>query len=206
MSAVVSHKTKIEDEKIDVEAISSADEGEEHVHDENCKHSTGSRIISRKERAARKEISKAANLKPMPHIKRVTFKRHNGPVFAISNAEVYFDTTSGSYIVYGQPMVETGGFGAQAAAAQRMAAEQSAAASAPGFYDNTNLGAGKVTVQDDEEAEGEEAVDAEVDATGLDEKDISIVMDQANVSRAKAIKALRANNNDIVNTIMELTM
>merc|ERR1712126_746517 len=33
-----------------------------------------------------------------------------------------------------------------------------------------------------------------------------LVMSQANVSRSKAIKALKNNTNDIVNAIMELTM
>lgn len=46
----------------------------------------------------------------------------------------------------------------------------------------------------------------DVDETGVDEKDIDLVMNQANTSRAKAIKALKNHNNDIVNAIMELTM
>ena len=33
-------------------------------------------------------------------------------------------------------------------------------------------------------------------------KDIELVMSQANVSRAKAVRALKNNNNDIVNAIM----
>ena len=53
----------------------------------------------------------------------------------------------------------------------------------------------------EEEEEGEE-----VDASGVEEKDVELVMSQANVSKAKAVKALKNNDNDIVNTIMELTM
>lgn len=48
--------------------------------------------------------------------------------------------------------------------------------------------------------------DDEVDASGIEPKDIEIVMGQANVSRSKAIKALKASDNDIVNAIMDLTM
>ena len=48
--------------------------------------------------------------------------------------------------------------------------------------------------------------DAEVDASGVEDKDIELVMSQANVSRSKAVKALKNNANDIVNAIMELTM
>ena len=46
----------------------------------------------------------------------------------------------------------------------------------------------------------------QVDATGVEEKDVELVMSQANVSKAKAVKALKNNANDIVNAIMELTM
>ena len=48
--------------------------------------------------------------------------------------------------------------------------------------------------------------DGEVDASGVEDKDIELVMSQANVSRSKAVKALKNNANDIVNAIMELTM
>lgn len=37
---------------------------------------------------------------------------------------------------------------------------------------------------------------------GVEVKDIELVMSQANVSRAKAVRALKNNNNDIVNAIM----
>ena len=55
---------------------------------------------------------------------------------------------------------------------------------------------------DDDKTEDE----GEVDETGVEAKDIESVMSQASVSRAKAVKALKSNDNDIVNAIMELTM
>ena len=57
----------------------------------------------------------------------------------------------------------------------------------------------------DEEG-GDEEKDGDVDETGVDSNNIELVMSQANVSRGKAVKALKANDNDIVNSIMELTM
>lgn len=42
----------------------------------------------------------------------------------------------------------------------------------------------------------------QVDETGLELRDIELVMAQANVSRAKAVRALRDNQSDIVNAIM----
>ena len=41
---------------------------------------------------------------------------------------------------------------------------------------------------------------------GVEAKDIELVMSQAGCTRAKAVAALKANDNDIVNAIMELTM
>lgn len=58
---------------------------------------------------------------------------------------------------------------------------------------------------------GSKAVDAapagleeegEVDETGVEAKDIELVMSQAGCTRAKAVAALKKNDNDIVNAIM----
>lgn len=57
------------------------------------------------------------------------------------------------------------------------------------------------TKKDEDEEEGEE-----VDDSGLEAKDIELVMAQANVSRNKAVKALKENGNDIVNSIMALSI
>lgn len=45
----------------------------------------------------------------------------------------------------------------------------------------------------------------EVDETGLDRSDIELVMNQAGCSRGAAVRALKANCNDLVNSIMSLT-
>ncbi|XP_004296111.1 PREDICTED: FH protein interacting protein FIP2-like [Fragaria vesca subsp. vesca] len=43
------------------------------------------------------------------------------------------------------------------------------------------------------------------DETGVDPRDIDLVMTQAEVSRSKAVKALKTHNGDIISAIMELT-
>ena len=48
--------------------------------------------------------------------------------------------------------------------------------------------------------------DESVDETGVDAKDIELVMNQAVCTRAKAIQALKNNDGDIVNAIMELSI
>lgn len=42
----------------------------------------------------------------------------------------------------------------------------------------------------------------QMDEGDVEEKDIELVMQQANISRAKAVRALKNNKNDIVNAIM----
>ena len=50
------------------------------------------------------------------------------------------------------------------------------------------------------------ADDGDADETGVEAKDIELVMSQASCTRPKAVAALKANDGDIVNAIMELTM
>merc|ERR1711918_50780 len=54
-----------------------------------------------------------------------------------------------------------------------------------------------------EAVDGDDEVDE--DAGDLDENDIELVVKQACVSKAKAIKALKQNDNDVVNAIMALS-
>jgi len=51
----------------------------------------------------------------------------------------------------------------------------------------------------------EEMEDGEVDETGIEPKDIELVMSQVGCSRPKAVAALKANSNDIVEAIMQLS-
>lgn len=52
----------------------------------------------------------------------------------------------------------------------------------------------------------EEEEEGDVDESGVEPKDIELVMTQASVSRSKAVKALKKAEGDIVSAIMELTM
>lgn len=51
----------------------------------------------------------------------------------------------------------------------------------------------------------DEEEEEEVDETGVEPRDIDLVMTQAGVSRNKAVKALKTSDGDIVSAIMELT-
>ncbi|KAG5446146.1 Nascent polypeptide-associated complex subunit alpha [Clonorchis sinensis] len=156
---------------------------------------------SRSEKKARKAMSKLG-LKPIPGICRVTIRKAKTIMFVISQAEVYKSSASDTYIIFGEAKVEDMSAQAQIAAAEKLRSQAMA---------GSGLGASGVLSKDaggsitktaiPEESEDEE----EPDATGLGEKDIELIMQQASVSRGKAIKALRENNNDMVNAIMSLT-
>lgn len=181
----------------------------EHVHGPNCSHGHdeheetqnihGRMILNRNEKKARAELLKLG-LKPITGIHRVTFVRGK-TIFAISEPEVYKNPSSDSYIVFGEARVEDPGFQAQMAAAQRMVQQATAqAAQNQGKEAASTTAASAPVAPDQDDEEDEES------AEGLNESDIKIVMDQANVSRSKAIKALKEHDNDVVNTIMDLSM
>ncbi len=63
-----------------------------------------------------------------------------------------------------------------------------------------------VCVQAEAAAVPEDDEEGDEDESGVEANDIELVMTQANVSRKKAVKALKAADGDIVSAIMELTM
>lgn len=197
-----------------VEEISDSEhQHQEHVHGPNCSHGHEDEhlhanvVLNRNEQKARADIIKLG-LKPVLGIHRVTFVRGK-MVFAISEPEIYKNPIGDTYIVFGEARVEDPGFQAQIAAAQKLINE-SAANNQNDYNKSTiaDVAAQAIAAQanqvhkNNEEDEDEE----EEDSTGLNELDIKIVMEQANVSRNKAISALKEHDNDVVNTIMELSM
>jgi nascent polypeptide-associated complex subunit alpha len=146
---------------------------------------------SRAEKKTRKAMQKMG-MKPVPGISRVAMKKSKDIVLAISNPDVYKSQTSNTYIVVGDCKVEdvSGNAGAARAAAEQYSKVQPAAAAggAPAGV------AAKPGAEED------------TDETGVEAKDIDLVMGQANCTRGQAVAALKKNENDIVNAIMELTM
>ncbi|XP_013777262.1 nascent polypeptide-associated complex subunit alpha-like [Limulus polyphemus] len=150
---------------------------------------------SRSEKKARKVMSKLG-LKEVLGVSRVTVRKSRNILFVITKPSVYKSPASDTYIVFGEAKIEDLSQQAQMAAAEKFKAPE------PGL----NVGEPtKATVSQPIEEESEEE-EEEVDEAGVESKDIELVMSQANVTRTKAVKALKNNNNDIVNAIMELTM
>lgn len=149
---------------------------------------------SRSEKKARKLFSKLG-LKQVQGVQRVCIRKSKNILFVINKPDVYKSPGSDTYIVFGEAKIEDLSQHAQQAAAEKFKLPEAAATAASGFR-----------AQRKNQMAQEESDDEEVDTTGIEEKDIELVMSQANVSRNKAVKALRNSNNDIVNAIMDLTM
>lgn len=101
--------------------------------------------------------------------------------------------------VFGEAKIEDLNASAQAAAAQQLASQGH-------DHDHAGHTHGESSKEEGEKKEEEEDDGEEVDAEGIEDKDIELVMTQAGVSRKKAIKALKENDNDIVNSIMALSV
>lgn len=82
---------------------------------------------------------------------------------------------------------------AQLSAAQQLASSTASAAA-------LDAAAAGASGDDDEPPELKEPEDdGPVDETGVDPKDIDLVMQQVNCSRAKAVRALRDSGGDLIN-------
>jgi len=141
--------------------------------------------------ASRKAMQKLG-MKPMTGIVRVTIKKSKNILFVISKPDVFKSPASDTYIIFGEAKIEDLSAQAQAAAAEQFKRPE-------GMPEGmaANMPAAIQAV--------DEGDDGEVDESGVEESDIKLVMDQAQVSRPKAIKALKANKNDPVDAILALS-
>lgn len=151
---------------------------------------------SRAERKARKAMAKLG-LKPVSGVMRLTIKRAKDTLFVITRPDVYKAANSDTYVAFGEIKVED--LSASAAAlenARKASAEEAAKVTEP-----------VAEPEKKEEAAAEKPAEPEepVDETGLSAQDIDLVVQQGKCTRAKAVEALRRNNGDIVNSIMELS-
>ena len=126
-------------------------------------------------------------MKPVPGVQRVTIKKNKNILFVISKPDVFKSPNSDTHVIFGEAKIEDLSAASQAAAADAFKSEMPA-------------------VEAPSAAAAEEEDEGEIDETGVEPKDIELVMTQAGVSRGKAVNALKANDGDIVSAIMDLTM
>merc|ERR1711879_258579 len=141
--------------------------------------------LNKQEKKARKTISKLG-MKLQKGFTRVTIKKSKNILFVISKPDVYKAPNSDTYIIFGNAKIEDMNQSHRDFLGDKWAPKP----------DSAQIPAIQEDADDDDD----------VDTTGLDENDIQMVVEQASVSRAKAVKALRNHEGDIVNAIMELTM
>nr|CAB3497247.1 unnamed protein product [Digitaria exilis] len=145
---------------------------------------------SRSEKKSRKAMMKLG-MKPVTGVSRITIKRAKNILFVVSKPDVFKSPTSETYVIFGEAKIEDLSSQLQAQAAQQFRMQDLSKVMGPKQQD-----AAAAAPADEEE---------EVDETGIEPRDIDLVMTQASVSRAKAVKALKAHDGDIVSAIMELT-
>jgi len=124
----------------------------------------------------------------MTEINRVTIKKSKTVMFVVAKPEVY-KGTGDTYVIFGEAKMEDISGKQQAAAAQSISQEPPKPVK-------------KEAVSKKEEEEDPNEV---VSDEGISKEDIELVMNQAGVSRNRAIKTLRENDKDVVNTIMALS-
>uniref|UniRef100_A0A8C2M4N6 NAC alpha domain containing n=1 Tax=Cricetulus griseus TaxID=10029 RepID=A0A8C2M4N6_CRIGR len=151
---------------------------------------------SRSEKKARKAMSKLG-LRQIQGVTRITIQKSKNILFVIAKPDVFKSPASDTYVVFGEAKIEDLSQQVHKAAAEKFKVPSESSALVP------ELAPGPRVRPQCEEQEEE---DEEVEEAGLELRDIELVMAQANVSRAKAVRALRDNHSDIVNAIMELTM
>ncbi|CAH9079282.1 unnamed protein product [Cuscuta epithymum] len=188
LAALEQHKIEGDEPTIEDDDEDDDDEDDEEKDDDE-EHGDGSSRTkqSRSEKKSRKAMIKLG-MKPITGISRVTVKKSKNILFVISKPDVFKSPTSDTYVIFGEAKIED-----LSSQLQSQAAEQF---KAPNLSNVVSKPEPSSAVQDDED---------DVDETGVEPKDIELVMTQAGVSRAKACKALKAADGDIVSAIMELT-
>jgi nascent polypeptide-associated complex subunit alpha len=147
---------------------------------------------NRNEKKARKAMQKLG-MRPVAGVLRVTVKKSKNVLFVINKPDVFKSPNSDTYVVFGEAKSEDSSAVNQAAAAKQFQQQAQSTPAAPAAAPAAP-------------AAGEVAADVDaVDETGLEAKDIELVMSQAGCTRPTAVKALRDNDGDLVNSIMSLT-
>ncbi|RPD66209.1 nascent polypeptide-associated complex, alpha subunit [Lentinus tigrinus ALCF2SS1-7] len=187
-----------------IEEVHSDHSDHEHDHDHPHDHDEDptsqaalDKIQSRSERKARKALL-SLGLKKVAGITRVTLRRPKNVLFVIASPDVYKSPNSDCYIVFGEAKIEDMNSQAQLSAAQHLAS--GAGAGMPNLQ-SSGVGGGD---DDDDDIPELEAVeeDGNVDETGVDPKDIELVIQQVGCSRAKAVRVLKESGGDLINAIM----
>lgn len=183
---------------------------------------------SRAEKKARKALSKLS-LTPVAGVNRVTIKKSKTILFIVDKADVLKSPIADTYVVFGAVRIEdlsqsgpraggfggAGGPGALNIEALRALAEQNPQIAAALQQEGAGglqamlaqaagaAGAAGDAAEGDDEEDGVEA-GAGGEGTEIAEEDVQLLMRDRNVSRERAMEALKDADGDLVNAIMAL--
>ena len=137
-------------------------------------------------------------MKPVTGITRVTIKKTDEVVFAISNPEVLKSATNDNcYVIFGQMAYEDPNMAKASTEAKQFAKPEEKADEAKKEEAKAEVAEVKKEEEDKDEAPEPEE--------GLTASNIDMVMSHTKCTRNKAIRALRETNDDMVNAILKLT-
>ncbi|XP_071725240.1 nascent polypeptide-associated complex subunit alpha-like protein 2 [Rutidosis leptorrhynchoides] len=189
------NKTNLHDDEPIVEDVDIDEDDDDEDDDDEKEDGTpgvnGSSKQSRSEKKSRKAMLKLG-MKAVLGVSRVTIKRTKNVLFSISKPDVFKSPNSETYVIFGEAKIDDLSSQLQTQAAQQFRMPEMGSAMA-----KPDASAFAPAPIDEEEEE--------VDESGVEPRDIELVMTQAGVSRSKAVKALEAHDGDIVGAIMELT-
>mmetsp|Transcript_8106 Transcript_8106/g.11672 ORF Transcript_8106/g.11672 Transcript_8106/m.11672 type:complete len:357 (-) Transcript_8106:139-1209(-) len=155
---------------------------------------------NRAEKKSRKMMQRLG-MREITGVVRVTLKtaaRGSG-YFAIDNPDVF--EKNGTYVIFGEAR-QGGNLQQQNAMQQAQAAQQLIS---PNTEGEAAAAIPSMTAEEPTVPDVTPTADEAVDESGVDSKDVELVMSQASCSRSKAVIALKENDNDLVNAIMSLT-
>lgn len=159
--------------------------------------------VNRAERKARRMMEKLG-MKKVVGISQVVLKMRGGGarggVFTIAAPDVF--EKNGSYVVFGEARQGGGGTGSTQAQQAQAIQQLAALAKSDGGIE---MSVGETAAAGNEAVKIEEVDETAADESGLEAKDINLVVTQAGCSRSKAVQALKDNDGDLVNAIMSLT-
>ncbi|KAJ6677448.1 putative proteinSCENT POLYPEPTIDE ASSOCIATED COMPLEX ALPHA SUBUNIT-RELATED [Salix viminalis] len=143
---------------------------EDEDEDDDTPDANGSSKQSRSEKKSRKAMLKLG-MKPVTGVSRVTIKRTKNVLFFISKPDVFKSPNSETYVIFGEAKIED-----LSSQLQTQAAQQFRMPDMSSMLPKSDASNAAATAPPEEEEE-------EVDDTGVEPRDIDLVMTQAGVSR-----------------------
>ncbi|SBT38071.1 nascent polypeptide associated complex alpha chain, putative [Plasmodium ovale wallikeri] len=183
----------MQDDKINSkDEISSSSSCEENDENKNILNPPNRTKMSKGERRARKMLVKLG-LKAIPNVHKVIIKKSHKMIFAVSNVEVYKVEGTESYVIFGDAKTDDIANSINSLLPDALSKDSDMPAEPEMNFETAEKPEEKVKDLDEEKV-GDVSME-----------DVELIMSQTKCSRDKAISVLRKNNNDLVQSIMELS-